>query len=156
MARPVVEMFDLNIYSGSPCENKHIWYLQTSFSTSLHFYIMNLVKMNWVYGPNSDFLIPISWQTYGLNLWYFKLRLFNLTCILGLQRYGDEKIRVFGKNLIPFYLLQNEYCNEKFSIKLISCLGTGWGKKRFSKCNLQNGQSGRFSKTDFTLGHCTP
>ena len=37
----------------------------------------NKVKWNWVFATNSSFLIPISLQPYGVNLWYFKLRLFD-------------------------------------------------------------------------------
>ena len=36
-------------------------------------------QKNWVFASNSDFLIPISLQTDGVNPWYFKLRSFDLT-----------------------------------------------------------------------------
>ena len=36
-------------------------------------------EINWVFETNSDFLIHISLQPDGINLLYFKLRLFDLT-----------------------------------------------------------------------------
>ena len=59
---------------------------------------------------NSNFLFPISLQPDSVNLWYYKLRLFDLTeCIvwnnwdlfIQLQGYRDWKIRVCGKDSIP-------------------------------------------------------
>ena len=41
-------------------------------------YYQSLAKLNWVTVPNSNFLIPISLQP-DANLWYYKLRLFDLT-----------------------------------------------------------------------------
>ena len=35
-------------------------------------------ERNWVLATNSNFLIPISLQPDGVNLWYFKLGLFDL------------------------------------------------------------------------------
>ena len=37
------------------------------------------IQRNSVFDTNSNFLIPISIQPNGVNLWYFKLRLFDLT-----------------------------------------------------------------------------
>ena len=37
------------------------------------------VKEFWVFATNSNFIIPIPVQPYGVNSWYFKLRLFDLT-----------------------------------------------------------------------------
>ena len=36
-------------------------------------------KRNWVFGTNANFLISISLQSDGVHIWYFKLRLFNIT-----------------------------------------------------------------------------
>ena len=40
---------------------------------------IKLCQRNWVLDTNSIFVIPISIQPNGVNLWYFKLRLFELT-----------------------------------------------------------------------------
>ena len=57
----------------------------------------------------SKFIISISLQPDGANLWYFKLRLFDLAefivwKIKGLQRYRNWKIRICGKT---HFLLAN-------------------------------------------------
>ena len=36
-------------------------------------------QRNWVFATNFNFLIPIFFKPNGVNLWYFKLRLFDLT-----------------------------------------------------------------------------
>ena len=73
-------------------------------------YTWTVVK-NWVFATNSNFLIPISLQSFGVNLWYWKLKLYNLTDLIvcniydiGLQRYRDYTIRVWGKDLIPLWI----------------------------------------------------
>ena len=35
-------------------------------------------KRNWVFATNSNSIIPISLQPDGVDLWYFKLKLFGL------------------------------------------------------------------------------
>ena len=40
------------------------------------------LERNWVFATNSTFLIPISLQPDNLNLWYFKLTLFNPTAFI--------------------------------------------------------------------------
>ena len=37
-----------------------------------------LINMNWVFVTNFDFLTPISLQSVCVNLWYFKISLFQL------------------------------------------------------------------------------
>ena len=59
-----------------------------------------------VFVLNSNFIFPIYLQPDGINLWHFKLRLFNLTfekskIYIGLQNYRLQKIRVCGKNSVP-------------------------------------------------------
>jgi len=39
----------------------------------------NSAKRNWGFAKNSNFLIPTVLQPDDVNLWYFKLGLFNLT-----------------------------------------------------------------------------
>ena len=66
-------------------------------------------ERNWVFAANSNFLIHL--QPEDENLWYFKLRLFDLTEFIvwnskglydiGLQKYRDGKIWVCGKNSFP-------------------------------------------------------
>ena len=48
-------------------------------------------KRNWVFATNSHFLTPISLQPYGINLWNFKLRLFDLTELIVLIIEGLGK-----------------------------------------------------------------
>ena len=45
----------------------------------IHFVNTDYRKRNWVFAMNLQFLTPISLQPDDVNLWYFKLRLFNLT-----------------------------------------------------------------------------
>ena len=49
------------------------------------------------------FHIPISLEPDRIQLSYFKLRLFDLTFDIGLQRYRDKQIRVCGKDFIFLY-----------------------------------------------------
>ena len=68
---------------------------------------------NWVFATKKNFLIPVFFQPDGVNLRYFKLSTFDLTqCIvwnfttsticIRLHKYWDYKIRVCGKNSVPF------------------------------------------------------
>ena len=45
-------------------------------------------QRNWVFATNSYFQIPVSLQPFDLNLWYFKLRLFDLTEFIIWNIYG--------------------------------------------------------------------
>ena len=80
------------------------------FFRSPNFYLilfLNLflgVEKNLFFVTNLKFSIPISLQPHGVNNWFFKLRLFDLTEFIvwniydmGLHRYRDKKIRVCGK-----------------------------------------------------------
>jgi len=64
------------------------------------------LQRSWFFVTNSDFLIPIPLKLNVVNLWYFKLMLFDLTEVIskvydiGIQRYWDEKIRVCCKDSI--------------------------------------------------------
>ena len=49
-----------------------IWNLNVKTGTATQ-------EKNWVFATILNFLIPISLQPGGENLWYFKLRLFDLT-----------------------------------------------------------------------------
>ena len=40
---------------------------------------MEKMQRNWFFATNSNFLTPIAWQPDGENLWYYKLRLLDLT-----------------------------------------------------------------------------
>ena len=44
-----------------------------------------MAERKWVVAPNSNVLIPISLQPDGANLWYFKLRLLDLTEFIALK-----------------------------------------------------------------------
>ena len=72
---------------------------------------LNELLRNWSFVTILNFLSPISLQLKGVNLWFFKLRLFNLTEIIvwnikGLQhqvaKINGLKIRVCDKDSIPF------------------------------------------------------
>ena len=58
-------------------------------------------KRNYFFVTKSIFLIPISSQPDGVNLWYFKL------CDIGLQlqRYKDRKIRIYTLFFVLFFPL---------------------------------------------------
>ena len=67
-------------------------------------------QKSWVLATNSDFLIPISFEPYFVNLWYFKLVLFNLTEVIvwnvkclqyWTAKIRNWKIRVCDKDWIP-------------------------------------------------------
>ena len=43
------------------------------------FILSEKIQRSWFFATNSDFLIPISLKPNVVNLWYFKLILFDLT-----------------------------------------------------------------------------
>ena len=56
-------------------------------------------QRNLVFATNSNFLISISFQPNGVNLWYFKLRLIDLiesVSFLGSTTLGCKEKRKFG------------------------------------------------------------
>ena len=66
-------------------------------------FLIALLKRNWVFATNSVFVKPISLQPYDVNLWYFKLTLFDLRAFIvwnikGLRHWGCDK------NSIPLHL----------------------------------------------------
>ena len=69
------------------------------------FVAFEFFQRNWFFVTNSNFLILASLQSDDVNLWYFKLRLFDLTefivwnIYIGLQRYWDKQI--CDNNSIP-------------------------------------------------------
>ena len=82
---------------------------------------------NWVFATNYDFTIAISFQPDCVNLWYFKLSLFDLKWFIvekskvseiQMQRYKDKKIRACDKNSIPLGLVRN--CMLCFWIEFLS------------------------------------
>ena len=79
-------------------------------------------QRNWVFAPNSNFLIPISLQNDCVNLWYFKLRLIDQTeCIAwnikGL-RHGLQRLGIFVKTLFRIIMdfLKKHILNKKLII----------------------------------------
>ena len=62
------------------------------------------------FATNSNFIIRISFQSYTVNLWDFKLRLFDLkecyrlTYLSSTTMGRDLKIWVYDKNSIPLFL----------------------------------------------------
>jgi len=57
------------------------------------------MQRNWVFSTNSNFLIPISLQPEGENLWYFK---FDLTEKIIVLNFKDLRRRVanIGKKML--------------------------------------------------------
>ena len=55
-----------------------------NISTYLFISIFNIKRLqrNWDFATKSNFRIPISFQPHDENLWYFKLRLFDLTVFI--------------------------------------------------------------------------
>ena len=60
-------------------------------------------KRNWVYATNSHFSTPISLQPDDVNLWYFKLRLFDLTELI------VWNIKGLGKRVAKLQELESEF-----------------------------------------------
>ena len=58
-----------------------------------------LFKRNWVFATHSVFVKPISLQPYDVNLWYFKLTLFDLT---ELKIWNIKGLTTLGCNDIEF------------------------------------------------------
>ena len=52
---------------------------------------ISCTQRNWVFATNSHFLTPISLQSDSVNLWYFKLRLFELIELIVWNIKGPEK-----------------------------------------------------------------
>ena len=62
-------------------------------------------QRNWVFATNFNFLIPIFFKPNGVNLWYFKLRLFDLTefiiwNISGLTTFDCKDIWIIKSELV--------------------------------------------------------
>ena len=67
------------------------------------------MKRNWVFVTNSDFLIPIFFPRDGVNLWYLKLRFFQLTefivwNIWGLRHWVAKILRLENQSLWQYQL----------------------------------------------------
>ena len=73
--------------------------------TLSHLKSRTLCKRKWVFGTNSNFLIPISLQPDGVGLRYFKLTLFDLT-----------ELVVFNHKAIYFYVLRLKDIWPNFSV----------------------------------------
>ena len=56
----------------------------------------NKGERNWVFATNSDFVKPISLQSYGENLWYFKLTLFDLIAFIA---WNIKDLRHWGATI---------------------------------------------------------
>ena len=82
-------------------------------------------------------------QPDGVNLWYFKLKLFELTQfkvwnIFGLERYWDQKIGVCGINSIPFRFKEVGSFNSTFHLRLTRARCVGFLKFEFNHVLVYN------------------
>ena len=74
-----------------------------------------LLQRNWVFATNSNFQVPISLQSDSVNLWYLKLRLFNLihnlkylrSAIFGSKDIGIRKSEFVAKTQFLWKLLRS-------------------------------------------------
>jgi len=99
------------VYTVWPLVSEHVY-----FYIELHILyvlktkiIQNLMldafrQRNWVFAKNSTFEIPISFNPDDLNLWYFKLTLFNLTAFIvwtikGLQHWVATILKLENQSL---------------------------------------------------------
>ena len=66
-----------------------------------------VVQRNWVFATNSNFLSPISLQSDRVNLWYFKLWLFNIMEFIIWNIWGLKHLvtKILWKDWIPFQRL---------------------------------------------------
>ena len=55
-----------------------IFFLYDWFFSFTLVFLLTWYQRHWFFATNSNFHIPISLRPDGVNLWYFKLRLFNL------------------------------------------------------------------------------
>ena len=88
-------LYDMKIFNlcsqerdnGGVMRDKELWdkiyYLKFNFLVFLSSFVLkhaiNVTIVRFVHCKNFNFLIPISLQLDGVNLWYFKVRLFDLT-----------------------------------------------------------------------------
>jgi len=66
-----------------------------------------VVQRNWVFVTNSNLLSPISLQSDRVNLWYFKLWLFNIMEFIIWNIWGLKHLvtKILWKDWIPFQRL---------------------------------------------------
>ena len=94
-------------------------YLKLRFSKKKNFRIYTAEKRRTlnIFATNLNFPIPISWQPDGVNLWFFKFRLFDLTvwnikglCYLVSKIKGLENQSLWQEldSLVSFQERQNE------------------------------------------------
>ena len=68
--------------------------------------------MNWVFATKSNCLMPISLQRDGVNLAFFKLRLFDIQNSLGCKDARIRKSDFFGKDSIPLVRRKGSHRNK--------------------------------------------
>ena len=62
-------------------------------------------QRNWIFATNSVFVKPISLQPYDVNLWYFKLTLFDQIAFIvwnikGLRHWGGNDIEFWKSEFV--------------------------------------------------------
>ena len=74
--------------------------------------------MNWVFATKSNCLMPISLQRDGVNLGFFKLRLFDIQNSLGCKDARIRKSDFLGKDSISSFSRRKGTTNSDFLIPL--------------------------------------
>ena len=110
---PINVMKRLNSVHDLALSRLGLW----TFCEKLHFYHhLNIwivehynfkyILRNWVFATNSDFLIPISLKPNVVNLWYFKLILFDLTELIvwNIKRSNVFEIIMFNNSDIKIMI----------------------------------------------------
>ena len=69
-------------------------------------------ERNWVFAKNLNFLTPISLQPDGVNLWYFKLRLFELQALIvwNIKGLGKRVAKLLELENLSLWQKLNSFC----------------------------------------------
>jgi len=102
-------------------------------------------QRNWVLATNSDFLIPISFEPYIINLWYFKLifsNLSNRSHSLKCQMSTPLDYKDIGIRKLEFVTKTQFLCSVWRSWRRIwTCWELGWRRLRGSWSSTEGSKS---------------
>ena len=102
-----------------------IFFLYDWFFSFTLVFLLTWYQRNWFFATNSNFHIPISLRPDGVNLWYFKLRLFNLLVFIvwnWVAKIKGLKIQCLWQRLNSFDLAKQAAMNVILKSKLILSL----------------------------------
>ena len=79
--------------------------------------------MNWVFATNSNLLIPISLQPDVVNLWYFKLRLFDLTefIVWNIKGLHHQFAKILGSEDLSLWQKLNSFKSVIVNVQIKRC-----------------------------------